>query len=200
MSNQKNTQASLASNLGNLEPNVVGFTIDSRDLEKMAMEYLSASGFNPAHSRVVTKDNGRGTLILRQYLFFEKNDPAIKGKGSNNNNGGGVTINPALGRKIPTGGASLSHALFKAIAPVALPDGKTRAIPADKGLVVVEIDPIAITGLLLNCEPGVHRIIITNVSSGNRGIKIDVFKRLEHNKFDPGANVDRFSAALRNIR
>lgn len=199
-----NNIPSLSSNLGGLEPNVVGFTIEGRDLQKMALEYLRGAGFNPAQSIVTTKDNGRGDLILRQYLFFEKNDPAIYGgnKGGNNNKGGnkGVMINPALGRKLPSGGVGLTRGLQDILAPIALPDGRTRAIPAKNNLVVVEVDPIAITGLLLDVEPGVHRIIITNVAKTRNSVMIDVFKRLEENSFDPGANVDRFTAALRNIR
>lgn len=188
----------LTSTLGNLEPNVVGFTIDSSDLEKMALEYLKADGFNVLNSIVVPKDTGRGELVLRQYVFFDRNDSAIKGSGGNRTNN--AQINPALQRKLQTGGVHLSNELFRSISSIALPDGKSRAIPAKNNLVVIEIDPIAITGLLLNVEPGIHRIIITRVEKVKKALLIDVYKRLEANDFDPGANVDRFTQAIRGLR
>lgn len=199
---QRNNQVAvnpLTSTLGNLEPNVVGFTIDSGDLEKMAMEYLKAEGFNVLNSIVVPKDTGRGELVLRQYVFFDRNDNAIKGGGGNRRPNNAM-INPALERKLSTGGVHLSNELFKVIAPIALPDGKSRAIPARNNLVVIEIDPIAITGLLLDVEPGIHRIIITRVEKVKKALLIDVYKRLEANDFDPGANVDRFTQAIRGLR
>lgn len=201
MSNNQKAKRELAirpltSTTANLEPNVVGFTVDGHDLEKMAMEYLRAQGFDVLRSIVTTKDNGRGDLFLRQYVFFDRNNEAIKG--SKGRRGG--DINPLLQNKLPTGGVGLSDQLFKAIAPIALPDNRTKAIPAKNNLVIIEIDPIAITGLLLDVEPGIHRIIITNVQTRRKNILIDVFKRLEENEFDPGQNLDRFTAALRNIR
>lgn len=195
---QRKDIAPLTSTLGNLEPNVVGFTIDATDLEKMAVEYMKASGFNVLNSVVIPKDTGRGDLIMRQYLFFDRNDNAIKGGGGDNR--ANSEINPALSRKLPTGGVSLSSELFRMIAPIALPDGKSRAIPAREGLVVIEIDPIAIVGLLLDVEPGIHRIVITRVEKVKKSLLIDVYKRLEANDFDPGANVDRFTRALQGLR
>ena len=200
--NQNQVTRPLASNLAGLEPNIVGFTIEARDLEKMAMEYLKAEGLNPARSIVVPKDTGRGDLVLRQYVFFDRNDSAIRG-GQNKNQQQQqkqVQINPALYRKMSTGGVGLSKDLQRVLQPIALPEGKTRAIPAKNNVVVIEIDPIAITGLLLDAELGIHRIVITNVQKTRNSVLVDVFKRLEENDFDPGANVDRYTAALRNIR
>ena len=189
----------LTSTIGNLEPNVVGFTVEGRDLEQMALQYLRAQNFNVLQSIVATKDTGRGELILEQFLFFDRNDPAIRGNRGGGNNRA-QNLNPVLQRKMPTGGVSLSNELFQAIAPIALPDDKTRAIPAKGNLVVIKIDPIAILGLLLDVEPGIHRLIITQVQKQRKTILIDVFKRLEENDFDPGTHVDRFNAALRHIR
>lgn len=198
---QKTRPNDLTNTLGDLQPNVVGFTIEARDLEKMAMEYLQASGFKPLKSKVVTKDAGRGDLVLRQFIFFDRNDPSIS-RGNGNQKGGSnaVRLNPALERRMPTSDTRMNQQLFQALSSVALPENRTRAIPAKGGLVVVEVDPILVTGFLLDAELGVHRIIITNVLQKRDTILIDVFKRLEENSFDPGASVDRFTSALRSIR
>lgn len=197
--NQRRNQGTarpLTSTMGNLEPNVVGFTVEAHDLQKMAIEYLRTQGFNVLQSIVMPKDTGRGELHLKQWVFFDRNDNAIRGNKTRQGN----NLNPVLQRKMPTGGVGLSDELFRAIAPIALPDGKSRAMSAKGNLVVIEIDPIAILGLLLDVEPGIHRIVITQVQKQRKTVLIDVFKRLEENDFDPGANVDRFTAALRNIR
>lgn len=198
--NQQTGSSSLTHTIGNLQPNVVGFTIEARDLEKMAMEYLQALGFKPLQSKVITKDAGRGDLILRQFVFFDPKDPALtRGGGQQQGGSGSVRLNPALERKLPQGDTRMNKQLFNALSSIALPDGKTRVV-ISKGLAVIEVDPILVTGFLLDAELGVHRIIITNVLQKRNNILIDVFKRLEENSFDPGANVDRFTAALRNFR
>ncbi len=140
--------------------------------------------------------------MLRQVVFFERNDNAIENTGKKYNNKGNNRLNPAMQKKLGTGGIRLSDKLRNALSNVALPNNRTQAALHPKtGLVVIDVDPIQVAGILLSAERFVHKIIISGVHKPGRGdIIIDIFKRLDVNTFDPRSTADRFAQALNAVR
>lgn len=183
-----------------VEPNLVGFTLTNRHLEELVTNYFQEAGLELRGTVVRTKTvRGSDSLILEQFLFFNMGGPnsAITGGKQRGNQG---NINPALAKKMSTGGIRLKDNFNQAIRKLALPDNKTRAFPADGGMVVVPIDPLLVVSLVVGGQPGIHRISVTNVERNKNTIYIDVFKRLEDNDFNPASKQDVFARALNSIR
>lgn len=197
MSQQTSAPENIASTTIGIEPVGAIFTPDSDTINAAVKEYLNSKGIQGGDVVLDIVPNRRtGFNEVSAYLFFNKNNRDIEqGKSG---------LPPHLRHKMENGHYRTSQKLSQAVRPIMMQNENRNnqhpSVVIANGLAAIQLDIFRLMTMLLDADPQLHDILITEAKVVKNRTIITVFKNKKFvDRVAPTSNA-QYEAALRKFR